>query len=79
MSDTKPHLANIGRMIEDMENDMRSNLNQLYILKTREIVNSLRNNNEFQGNNSNHIMNLNAAVMGHGKNRKQDSEEITSV
>jgi capping protein beta len=31
------HIANIGRMIEDMETDMRSNLGALYILKTREV------------------------------------------
>ncbi len=38
LSDTKTHISNIGRMIEDMETDMRSNMNELYILKTREIV-----------------------------------------
>ena len=35
---TKTHLANIGRMIEDMECELRSQLNELYILKTKEIV-----------------------------------------
>lgn len=74
VSDAKPHLANIGRMIEDLENDMRSNLNQLYILKTREIVNSLRNVNDGPTQGAAHIGALNAAVMGHGRGRKVDSE-----
>ena len=37
ISESKTHISNIGRMIEDMETDMRSNLNELYILKTREV------------------------------------------
>jgi capping protein beta len=37
VNDASPHLANIGRMIEDMEGEMRANLNELYILKTREV------------------------------------------
>ena len=42
LTDQKTHFSNIGRLIEDMETDMRSNLNELYIQKTREVVNSLR-------------------------------------
>ena len=38
----KPHVVNIGMMIEDMEIDMRSNMDALYVQKTREIVNSMR-------------------------------------
>ena len=38
----KPHVVNIGMMIEDMEIDMRSNMDNLYIQKSREIVNSMR-------------------------------------
>ena len=37
VNEVKTHLANIGRMIEDMETDMRSNLGALYIMKTREV------------------------------------------
>ena len=74
MSDIKTHIANIGRMIEDMENDMRSNLNELYILKTREVVNSLRKLHAGPVQDSSHIANLNAAVLGHGKVRTVDSE-----
>ena len=37
-----PHIANIGLMIEEMENKMRSTLNQIYFGKTKDIVNDLR-------------------------------------
>lgn len=62
-------------MIEEMETEMRSNLNELYILKTREIVNSIRSNSDGPMQSANHIANLNAAVMGHGMTRKMDSEK----
>jgi len=74
VTDAKPHLANVGRMIEDLESDMRSNLNQLYILKTREIVNTLRVSGDGPVIGNAFTMSLNAAVMGHGKTRKQDNE-----
>jgi hypothetical protein len=61
-------------MIEDMETDMRSNLNELYIMKTREIVNSIRSLKVGPTQNASHIASLNAAVMGHGKSRTIDSE-----
>jgi len=61
-------------MIEDMENDMRSNLNELYILKTREVINVLRKLHAGPVQDSNHIASLNAAVLGHGKGRTIDSE-----
>jgi len=75
VNDDKPHLLNMGKMIEDMETEMRSNLNELYILKTREIVNSIRSNSDGPMQSANHIANLNAAVMGHGMTRKMDSEK----
>jgi len=46
VNETKTHISNLGRMIEDMESEMRSNLYELYILKTREVVNSLRTLNK---------------------------------
>ncbi len=53
---------------------MRSNLNELYILKTREIVNSIRSLKAGPKQDAHHIANLNAAVLGHGKSRVIDSE-----
>ena len=46
LTEQKTHFANIGRMIEDMETELRTNLNELYILKTREVINSLRTQNK---------------------------------
>lgn len=42
VSDASPHIANIGEMVEAMENRMRSTLNEIYFGKTRDIVNDLR-------------------------------------
>ncbi|XP_068700545.1 F-actin-capping protein subunit beta [Montipora capricornis] len=42
VSEASPHIANIGRMIEDMENKMRNTLNDIYFGKTKDIVNALR-------------------------------------
>ena len=78
VNETKTHIANMGRMIEDMENDMRSNLNELYILKTREIVNSLRHIRDGPIQTSSHIQNLNSAVLTHGI-RKESIVSTESV
>lgn len=73
MNENKPHLANIGRLIEDMEFDMRSNLNELYVLKTREIVNSLHRSGDGPVQKSAFVNDLNAAVIGHGHGVKNIS------
>ena len=36
------HLANMGRMVEDMEFKMRHSLQDIYFGKTKDIVNDLR-------------------------------------
>ena len=36
------HIANIGRLVEEMENKIRNTLNEIYLGKTRDIVNGLR-------------------------------------
>ena len=46
VSDADTHIMNMGRLIEDMEIDMRSNMNELYILKTREVVMNIRTPSE---------------------------------
>jgi len=45
ISDTTPHIVNIGKMIEEMENKIRSTLNEIYFGKTRDIVNGIRSIN----------------------------------
>uniref|UniRef100_A0A336M726 F-actin-capping protein subunit beta n=1 Tax=Culicoides sonorensis TaxID=179676 RepID=A0A336M726_CULSO len=42
VAETSPHIANIGRMVEDMENKIRNTLNEIYFGKTKDIVNGLR-------------------------------------
>jgi len=40
--DKFPHLTNIGRMVEDKENQIRNELYEIYFGKTKDIINSLR-------------------------------------
>ncbi len=40
------HLVNIGKMIEDTENDIRSSLDSIYIPKTKEIVETLHSTSD---------------------------------
>merc|ERR1711871_697644 len=70
VNEVKTHMANIGRMIEDQENDMRSNLNELYIAKTREVVDNLRNASGGPKQSNVFTQSLNAAVLSHGQSRK---------
>lgn len=42
VGETCPHIVNIGRMVEDMENKIRNTLNEIYFGKTKDIVNGLR-------------------------------------
>jgi hypothetical protein len=51
---TSPNIISAG--------EMRSNLNELYILKTREIVNSIRSASDGPIQTDTHTANLNAAV-----------------
>lgn len=48
VSDLSPHIVNIGRMIEDMENKIRNTLNEIYFGKTKDIVNGLRSVNSIE-------------------------------
>jgi len=45
VNETNPHIANIGRMVEDMENKIRNTLNEIYFGKTNSILNGLRSVN----------------------------------
>lgn len=74
VTEVKTHIANIGGMIEHMENEMRSNLQELYILKTREVINSIRGTGDGPTQSAHHVQNLNSAVMTHGAMRKKDNE-----
>ncbi|RWS15328.1 F-actin-capping protein subunit beta-like protein [Dinothrombium tinctorium] len=45
VSSDNPHIVNIGRMVEDMENKIRNTLNEIYFGKTNKIVADLRSVN----------------------------------
>ncbi|XP_041378184.1 F-actin-capping protein subunit beta-like [Gigantopelta aegis] len=42
ISDSAPHIVNIGKLVEEMENKIRSTMNIVYFGKTKDIVNGLR-------------------------------------
>jgi len=42
LNEANSHIANIGRLVEEMENKMRNTLNEIYFGKTKDIVNDLR-------------------------------------
>eukprot|EP01115_Flamella_aegyptia_P002394 TRINITY_DN136434_c0_g1_i1.p1 TRINITY_DN136434_c0_g1~~TRINITY_DN136434_c0_g1_i1.p1 ORF type:complete len:271 (-),score=115.30 TRINITY_DN136434_c0_g1_i1:10-822(-) len=42
VSEASPHVSNIGRMVEDMENKLRTTLETIYFGKTKDILNELR-------------------------------------
>mmetsp|Transcript_8944 Transcript_8944/g.11726 ORF Transcript_8944/g.11726 Transcript_8944/m.11726 type:complete len:284 (+) Transcript_8944:40-891(+) len=69
---SKSHLANVGSMIEDTEIDMRSNMDNLSVQKTREVVNSIRRVGTGPQQASAFTSSLNAAVAKHGTTRKVD-------
>lgn len=42
MDEPSAHIANVGRMVEEMELKMRNLLQEVYFGKTKDIVNDLR-------------------------------------
>mmetsp|Transcript_338 Transcript_338/g.772 ORF Transcript_338/g.772 Transcript_338/m.772 type:complete len:105 (+) Transcript_338:136-450(+) len=74
---SKPHISNMGAMIEDMEIDLRSNLDNLSVQKTREVVNSIiRRPGSLAGPRQaqDFTSSLNSAILKHGATRNVDSE-----
>ena len=57
------HVKNVGKMIEDMEIDMRSNMDGLYLQKTAEVVSKVRGVRE-GGVKKEHVEKLNEKVKG---------------
>mmetsp|Transcript_24262 Transcript_24262/g.50595 ORF Transcript_24262/g.50595 Transcript_24262/m.50595 type:complete len:284 (-) Transcript_24262:7-858(-) len=58
------HIALVGRMIEDMEIEMRSNMDGLYLQKTSEVVSKVRSVREGGGVSKEHVEKLNEKVKG---------------
>lgn len=74
-----PHLVNIGRMVEDVENKMRSSLNEIYFSKTCNVVNNLRSMQSQQELDRQHKFQdeIAKAVQKQGdKKRQQSKDEI---
>jgi len=42
VSEASPHIANIGKMVEEMENKIRNSLDEIYFGRTRDVINTLR-------------------------------------
>lgn len=74
VNEQNPHLANIGRMIEDQESKMRSTLNEIYFGKTKQIVADLRSQESSadQRDRENLVQEIRSAVSGGGGKRKDD-------
>eukprot|EP00794_Sanderia_malayensis_P015142 gene15142-16699_t len=48
VNDANSHIVNMGRMVEELENKIRSTLNDIYFGKTQNIVSSLRSVNSLE-------------------------------
>jgi capping protein beta len=46
--DYDSHIENIGVLIEDLETSIRNSLEVIYVMKTKEIIDSCRKNQEIQ-------------------------------
>jgi len=75
VSDANPHIANMGPMLEDMELKVRNAIEGIYIQKTREVINGMRQVNAEKDKAWGKIQeSLTNAVAAHGAKRKTDSE-----
>jgi len=62
------HVINIGKLIEEMELSIRSQLDELYIQKTREVVSSIRKPYKVDGPTKAFIGDLTSTIMARSKN-----------
>ncbi|KAE8877520.1 hypothetical protein PF005_g10552 [Phytophthora fragariae] len=65
------HVSNMGRMVEDMEIDMRSSLDGLYISKTREVINGMRKLQQGPAMANPFVGELTGAVLKYGLKQQQ--------
>jgi capping protein beta len=75
VNDSQPHIANLGKMLQDMELKIRNSIEGIYIQKTREVINGMRSasGTNSQKQNSLVVENLKNAVKEHGAKRVVDS------
>ncbi|DAZ92757.1 TPA: hypothetical protein N0F65_000582 [Lagenidium giganteum] len=60
------HVSNMGRLVEDMEIDMRSSMDGVYISKTREVINGMRRLQQGPTQGNAFVGELAGAVLKHG-------------
>lgn len=73
-NDANPHIANMGRMLEDMELKVRNAIEGIYIQKTREVINGMRLVNGEKNKAWEKIQeSLAGAIAAHGAKRVVDS------
>lgn len=73
VSEAVPHIANIGKMVEDMENKIRTTLNEIYFGKTKDIVNGLRSLQPLQDRKQQDALRNDLAQALRNRQAKQDS------
>lgn len=72
VSEAVPHIANIGKMVEDMENKIRTTLNEIYFGKTKDIVNGLRSLQPLQDRKQQEALRNDLAQALRSRQAKQD-------
>ena len=71
--DSSSHIANIGSMIEEMENSLRSKLDALYISKTRDILANIRTLTAGPTQGAEFVADLSGAILRHGAKKADTS------
>jgi len=75
VSEVQPHIANLGKMLEEMELKIRNSIEGIYIQKTREVINGMRPaSGQAMKAWDSIAQSLNVAVLKHGEKRIKDSE-----
>jgi capping protein beta len=74
-STSSQHIINIGRFIEDVETEMRKEMDSLYIRKTQTIVDMIRKDTLKPTQGQEHTRVLNEAVLAMAMNRKAKVSE----
>jgi capping protein (actin filament) muscle Z-line, beta len=69
-NDDNEHIINIGKFVEDVECTMRSDLDGLYIQKTKTVINMIRKQSEGPTQGKEHTRVLNEAVLAMAMSRK---------
>lgn len=77
------HVANIGTMIEDIENELRSDLDGVYVQRTKETIEDMRPKSSFSSSamamhGGNHAMMMKQAMLARNAMKKAAPEDKSS-